>query len=343
MPREVIVKTFCDGSETLDKKAVQRTYREISAWVALSHSAKLCENINRFCGVLAADFDLIEDLTPGVPSIVTDFVRFESIEYTQGKDFGVRLNIDNFRVTEDGIVKIIDLGLSRYQTTTRTGFTTAILPCYRFIAPELIQQNIGAVRMLVTKTTDVYAFSMTALQGKSSFAWRHWGCTTPKIISNLKSQHPEPSELDGYEDLRPEDQAKIVKAWQDGHVDPEDIPPTAIPNRANGAAEEIAKRKAPAKKKATAHDETPDEVPSPLLRNHQTMRTMQLRNNRSRVSWTVQCIVDTDELSEVLRLKKVQNGDNGAAGIMRQTNNGQERNAHAYILGQYNGLNQSLA
>jgi hypothetical protein len=39
-----------------------------------------------------------------------------------------------------------------------------ILPCYRFIAPELIIPGMDDVFMHVTKATDAYAFSMTALQ-----------------------------------------------------------------------------------------------------------------------------------------------------------------------------------
>ncbi|KAF6757670.1 hypothetical protein DFP72DRAFT_808558, partial [Ephemerocybe angulata] len=68
--------------------------------------------------------------------------------------------------------------------------------------------------------------TVVEIQGKQSFQWRHWGCTTPKILSNIKEAHPEPTDLDGYEDLTDEDKAKIVKAWQEGHVDPADIPET---------------------------------------------------------------------------------------------------------------------
>jgi hypothetical protein len=39
-----------------------------------------------------------------------------------------------------------------------------IMPCYRFIAPELIIPDEDDVSMHVTKATDVWAFSMTALQ-----------------------------------------------------------------------------------------------------------------------------------------------------------------------------------
>ena len=58
-------------------------------------------------------------------------------------------------------------------------------------------------------------------------AWRHWGCVTPKIITNMKKSLEAVDELDGFEDLNPEDQAKIRKAWQDGHVADEDVPDSA--------------------------------------------------------------------------------------------------------------------
>ncbi|RXW13984.1 hypothetical protein EST38_g11874 [Candolleomyces aberdarensis] len=97
-----------------------------------------------------------EDIA-GIPSIVTDFVKFGCLEYTEAKDFGARLNIvqqlgngptlhsfarpvhgdlkpDHFRITEYGVVQIIDPSLARYETNEHTGLTTLILP---FVAPEL--------------------------------------------------------------------------------------------------------------------------------------------------------------------------------------------------------------
>jgi hypothetical protein len=86
-----------------------------------------------------------------------------------------------------------------------------------------------------------------------SFAWRHWGCVTPKIFENIKKSFSEGSEVDGYDDLTPEDQAKIVKAWQDGHVADEDIPPTARkPADEDGEEKPKKAKRAPAKKKAAA-------------------------------------------------------------------------------------------
>lgn len=59
------------------------------------------------------------------------------------------------------------------------------------------------------------------------------------------------SDLDGYDELRPEDQAKVDKAWEEGHVEDEDIPESA--KKAEGDEEEEdekpKKKRAPAKPK----------------------------------------------------------------------------------------------
>lgn len=72
----------------------------------------------------------------------------------------------------------------------------------------------------------------------------------------MKKSVTEGSELDGYEALNPEDQAKVVKAWQEGHVDDEDIPETARkPAGDEDGSEEKPKKaakRAPAKRKAAA-------------------------------------------------------------------------------------------
>ena len=43
----------------------------------------------------------------------------------------------------------------------------------------------------------------------------------------MKKKFEEASELDGYEALTPEDQARVIKAYQEGHVADEDIPESA--------------------------------------------------------------------------------------------------------------------
>ena len=78
----------------------------------------------------------------------------------------------------------------------------------------------------------------------------------------MKKSFGEGSELDGYEDLQPEDQDKVVKAWQDGHVADEDIPDSARkPAGEEGAEKPKKAKKAPAKKKVTESDGEAEERP----------------------------------------------------------------------------------
>jgi hypothetical protein len=78
----------------------------------------------------------------------------------------------------------------------------------------------------------------------------------------MKKSFGEGSELDGYDDLQPEDQAKVIKAWQDGHVADEDIPDSARkPADDDGAEKPKKTRKAPAKKKAAESDGEAEERP----------------------------------------------------------------------------------
>lgn len=70
----------------------------------------------------------------------------------------------------------------------------------------------------------------------------------------MKKSFNEASELDGYEDMEKEDQERISKAWEEGHVADEDIPETARKPEGDDGEEddddEKPKKKAPAKKKA---------------------------------------------------------------------------------------------
>lgn len=49
-------------------------------------------------------------------------------------------------------------------------------------------------------------------------AWRHWGCTTKKIIENMKKSFESASELDGFDEVSEENQAKLTAAWEAGEV-----------------------------------------------------------------------------------------------------------------------------
>ncbi|KAJ3880629.1 zf-PARP-domain-containing protein [Lentinula edodes] len=94
-------------------------------------------------------------------------------------------------------------------------------------------------------------------QGKQSFAWRHWGCVTSKVLSNVKSEHPEASDVDGFEDLRPEDQDKVTKAWEVGNVADEDIPETA--RKADGDGDEEEEDDKPKKKSRATKKKADDD------------------------------------------------------------------------------------
>ena len=49
---------------------------------------------------------------------------------------------------------------------------------------------------------------------------RHWGCITPTVFSRLQDEAANPDDVDGFEDLRPEDQERIRKAYEDGRSKP---------------------------------------------------------------------------------------------------------------------------
>ena len=92
--------------------------------------------------------------------------------------------------------------------------------------------------------------------------WRHWGCVTPKIIENVKKSITDADGLDGFEDLKEEDQEKLKAAWEAGHVADEDIPPTARKEvTGDDEEEEKPKKRASKKKKEVNDDEEEEEKP----------------------------------------------------------------------------------
>ena len=81
-------------------------------------------------------------------------------------------------------------------------------------------------------------------------AWRHWGCVTPKIIENLKKRHAEASDIDGFEEISEEDQRRVEKAYEEGHVADEDIPDTARKPAEDDKDKVEGKKKKASKKQA---------------------------------------------------------------------------------------------
>lgn len=114
---------------------------------------------------------------------------------------------------------------------------------------RLRKARCGSVRWSTSRETHRCTSAHVAggpLLTRVCSSWRHWGCVTPKIINNMKAQFESADELDGFEDLNDEDQERIRKAWEDGHVADEDIPETA--RKPDAGEDEDGK---PAKKKAT--------------------------------------------------------------------------------------------
>jgi hypothetical protein len=73
---------------------LQRTYREALAWAQLAKSPLRCDNINTFHGVIFIGSDVIKDVVDtSIPSIVTDFVIYDAIEYTSSRSPSDRLRI----------------------------------------------------------------------------------------------------------------------------------------------------------------------------------------------------------------------------------------------------------
>ena len=66
----------------------------------------------------------------------------------------------------------------------------------------------------------------------------------------MKETYSDASELDGFDELNPEDREKIVKAFEDGHVAEEDIPESARKEGGEMGSDEEGEEK-PKKKAAT--------------------------------------------------------------------------------------------
>ena len=65
-------------------------------------------------------------------------------------------------------------------------------------------------------------------EARQSWQWRHWGCTTPIVIKNMKKSGIETGDdLDGFDELDSDLQAKVETALKEGSVDPADIPESA--------------------------------------------------------------------------------------------------------------------
>lgn len=72
---------------------LQRTYREVKLLAVLNDSPVCHPNIVKFHGLVFADSALMGEAVTGVPSIITEFVQYDSIEYTEGRGFDRKLSV----------------------------------------------------------------------------------------------------------------------------------------------------------------------------------------------------------------------------------------------------------
>ncbi|KAK2742368.1 hypothetical protein FQN55_007902 [Onygenales sp. PD_40] len=97
-----------------------------------------------------------------------------------------------------------------------------------------------------------------------SWAWKHWGCVTPKQVVNIQEivgDEKDYSLFDGYDEISEENQKKIRNAVEQGHVDDEDWKGDVEMNRPGktGFRVRVSKKKADAKK-ADTNDATPQKA-----------------------------------------------------------------------------------
>lgn len=56
-----------------------------------------------------------------------------------------------------------------------------------------------------------------SIGGHDSFHWRHWRCVTDRVMGNIEKKLEGsviPDDIDGFEDLKPEDQAMLIEAFK---------------------------------------------------------------------------------------------------------------------------------
>ncbi|EEB05541.2 zf-PARP type zinc finger protein [Schizosaccharomyces japonicus yFS275] len=58
-----------------------------------------------------------------------------------------------------------------------------------------------------------------------NWMWRHWGCVTDKVLSNVKTKIGDDiaKNLDGFDDVGAENQERILRAFENGHVEDADL------------------------------------------------------------------------------------------------------------------------
>ncbi|KAG8753133.1 hypothetical protein FRC14_006381 [Serendipita sp. 396] len=101
-------------------------------------------------------------------------------------------------------------------------------------------------------------------QGHVSWSYRHYGCTTPKVFTNMKQAYSSAEDVEGFDTLTADDQQKFKTAWEKGHVEADDVPATAVAGAED--EEELApskKKPGRPRKKQKTDDDDEDDRPKP--------------------------------------------------------------------------------
>ncbi|OLL21729.1 PARP-type zinc finger-containing protein [Neolecta irregularis DAH-3] len=94
-----------------------------------------------------------------------------------------------------------------------------------------------------------------------SYAWRHWGCVTPKVLENVGNAFDDiEKEMDGYDEIEDRDKLKIKAAVESGQLAEEDKTVPVDGHKESGDEEENPKKKSGrSKEKVVSADEEPEE------------------------------------------------------------------------------------
>ncbi|OCF32768.1 hypothetical protein I316_05403 [Kwoniella heveanensis BCC8398] len=138
------------------------------------------------------------------------------------------------------------------------------MPAYRLeVAPTARSQCNGPKPCKGTKIGkgELRLGVWVEVMGNGSFKWKHWGCVSEKVISNIKGDFPDPADLDGYDELPENYQEKVSAAMEEGHVADEDVPdsarkpPTPEGEEGEPSSSPAKKKSAPKKTKGKAEPE----------------------------------------------------------------------------------------
>ncbi|CAO3666547.1 unnamed protein product [Rhizopus stolonifer] len=62
--------------------------------------------------------------------------------------------------------------------------------------------------------------------------WRHWTCCSDQVFENMRKAMSGPEELNGWNELREDDQERVRRGWNEGSIPDNERPDPAYPKEA---------------------------------------------------------------------------------------------------------------